>query len=131
MESLEKELSEIKDTFATPAADANDDKEESGIINWKKFTTKIARKAITIGAVLAILCACNGFNTITQYAYRERFYSFDGNGQSTLFAEYAIVIALFAGVLLATQLVDHIGRKVWKNVAHFISMNSSIFSFIK
>lgn len=117
MESLGKELDKIKDSLTVaPATGDIEMANESAIrLNWTNFTTKTARKAITIGAISVILsaCACSGFNIIAQNAYATRFYGF--GGQSVWDATHVIFIALFAGVLLATQLVDHIGRKVCLN----------------
>lgn len=62
-----------------------------------------------------MLSACSGFNIINQYALRNSFFGFEE--ESSLYAEKSILIALIAGVLLATQLVDIVGRKVRKK--HF------------
>lgn len=106
MESLKHELNKLKYTCAD-----NDTHNKSGIqlIRWSNLTTKTARKALTIGTILVAMSACNVLNVTYEYAIGNGFYGFEFES-----SWYKIYSAMIVGALIATQLVDHIGRKVNK-----------------
>lgn len=86
-------------------------------IEWSNFTTKPALKATMIGFVLVILNTNNGAITIMTYIT----YLFKDTGSNLSPNESGIIASAiqFIGVCIATQLVDHLGRKVSKNFVIF------------
>lgn len=98
-------------------------------IEWSNYTTKPALRAIIIGLVLVILNTSNGVIAIMTYIT----YLFKDIGSNLSPNESGIVASAiqFIGVCIATQLVDHIGRKVSKIVffSRSFKLNSIFFSF--
>ncbi|XP_031619027.1 facilitated trehalose transporter Tret1-like [Contarinia nasturtii] len=101
-ELLQIEMSKLQSMFA-------DMKTESSL-TWSDLTTHTARKAITIGVVLAALnqfCGCFAMFNYTSYVFEEAGSNFTPN-------ESAIVIGFISlfGSFLSTNLVDRAGRKI-------------------
>lgn len=80
---------------------------DTSSLKWTDFTTKAARRAITIGIVLVILCNLNG---VTTY-YTAQIFEATGSTLSSNMSAIVTGIVPVIAVAIAMYLVDRIGRK--------------------
>lgn len=104
---LERELNKIK-----WIVDENQNKNGLNIqsLQLSHFTTKIARRALSIGIVLVVLSTCTGPSTM--FIYATLVFEKTGSSLPPNVSTIVLGVVNLVGVFMALMLVDRIGRKV-------------------
>lgn len=103
---LQQEMIKLKNVIGTQST-----KSATNSLDWSELMRRPARKAFTIGIVIALLSRCCGCFAMISYTA----YIFNEAGSSMTPNTSAIVVAIIQtfGSYMATFLVDRAGRKVY------------------